>query len=264
MITVAPHKVLKLSSFGLSDIGLVRQKNEDVWAQLPENCFFVIADGMGGHRAGEIAARESVNALCHLIKKQAKSDKKRSLANLRDYLQHAIQLINGHVFKLSKSNEELKGMGTTICCLQFHPNGVILGHVGDSRIYRMRNGKLEQLTRDHSLLRELLDSGLLDTQQANDFLYKNIITKAIGTEATIEPSVYMMDIAAEDVFMMCTDGLSDLLSHEDIENIMNKSANIEDSVTKLIQTAKVRGGHDNITVLMVKVEESDEHKDLSR
>lgn len=263
VVYTMPYKVV---AFGISDIGLVRQNNEDVWAELPEYNFYVLADGMGGHQAGEIAAKEAVNALCHIIKKAFVSpeDSKISLEEARLIIEHAIEMVNGIVFKMGQKDRELKGMGTTLCSLLFHPKGLVYAHVGDSRIYRLRGNKMKQLTKDHSLLRELVDLGQLNEQQATDFLYKNIITKAVGTELYLEPSVHSCDVADEDIYMMCSDGLSDLLSKTEMENIVNKASTIQDAAKKLVKAAKDKGGHDNVTVVLAKVQEDHGSKDISR
>lgn len=254
----------KLSSAGISDVGLVRQNNEDVWAQLPKKKFYVIADGMGGHRAGEIAAREAVAKLIEIID----SNDEIAAASIdfdeaRNVINHAIQEANAHVFNMGRKDPELRGMGTTLCCLYFHPQGLIYAHVGDSRIYRLRNKKLNQMTKDHSLLRELLELGQLKESDAGDFHYKNIITKAIGTESHVHPSVRLVDVVEQDIYLMCSDGLTDMVKKEDIESILIQKTPIKDMAEQLVALANARGGNDNITVVIVKVQGAHEkRKDL--
>lgn len=243
----------KVSTVGLSDTGLVRQNNEDVWAQQPSIGFYVLADGMGGHQAGEVAARETTSALCKALKKKITTSKGYTLAELQDLLKRAIIYVNGIVYKMGRAKEELRGMGTTLCCLLFHKDGLVLAHVGDSRIYRLRGGKFEQLTKDHSLLRDLVEQGQLNDTQATDFLYKNIITKAIGTESKVEPSVKISTVYDGDVYLMCTDGLSDLLTTEQIGEVLKTSNSKEMAVKTLIDRANAEGGRDNITVVITKI-----------
>lgn len=256
----------KLSSAGISDIGLVRQNNEDVWAQLPKKKFYVLADGMGGHKAGEVAAREAVAKLVDIID----NDPEIASGNVdfdeaRLLINHAIQEANNHVFKLGRQDPELRGMGTTLCCLYFHPEGLVYAHVGDSRIYRLRHKKLQQMTKDHSLLREMLELGQLDEQQAGDFHYKNIITKAVGTEAHVHPSVRLVDVLDQDIYLICSDGLSDMVSKEEIESILSQKNTPKEMSEKLVALANKHGGNDNITVVIVKVQGPHEKgKDLSR
>lgn len=258
-------KNYKIHACGLSDIGLVRENNEDIWAQIPSQNTYILADGMGGHRAGEIAASEAVNAFTKQIKKLFNTpDKTLSLGEVRSEIEYAIQLANTHVYDMSCRNRELRGMGTTFCCLYFHDQGVVHGHVGDSRIYRIRKKEITQLTKDHSLLCELVDLGQLNEEDVEDFLYKNIITKAIGTEPFVEPSVHVSDVEGGDMYLMCSDGLSDLLTDQIISSTLVENLNTEEKVKKLINIAKEKGGHDNITVVLLELEEIDHGgKDLS-
>lgn len=250
-----PYKVF---SVGLSDVGLVRQNNEDVWAEQPSIGLIVLADGMGGHQAGEVAARETTAALCRVLKRKMTASKSYSLIGLQDLLKRAIMYVNGLVYKMGRTKCELRGMGTTLCCLIFHADGLVFAHVGDSRIYRMRKGQFEQLTKDHSLLRDLLDQGQLDDSQASGFLYKNIITKAIGTEAKVEPSVSSTDIQLGDSYLICSDGLSDLLTANEIAQVLNESSSKEAAAQTLIDRANDEGGRDNITVVIAKIQGSDD------
>jgi len=258
-------KPYKFSSAGLTDVGLVRANNEDVWGQIPKKHFYVIADGMGGHQAGEVAAREAVSLLCDYVTKNLdQSDDEISLEEARHLVIESIEESNAHVYKMSRTDSDLRGMGTTICCLLFHPKGLIYGHVGDSRIYRLRNKRLFQMTKDHSLMRELLDLGQLGEKHSADFQYRNIITKAVGTESTVEPSVRISPISADDLYLLCTDGLSDMLSRDEMESILNTHTTLPKLAQGLIQAAKNKGGQDNITVVLVKVQEEHGSKDLSR
>lgn len=245
----------KLVAYGLTDAGLVRQNNEDVWGSLPEHHLYVLADGMGGHQSGEVAAKEAVHILCSDLRKILDQEIIRTLDvdGIMRIIKDAIIHTNRAVFDLGLSHELLKGMGTTLCCLYFHDDFVVHAHVGDSRIYRMRHQKIEQLTQDHSLLRELIDLGRLKEHEKKDFLYKNIITKAIGTEADVQPTVNISMIHPGDVYLLCSDGLSDLLTREEIEIILNQPLTVEEKVRSLIHSAKRKGGYDNITVILIEV-----------
>lgn len=251
-----------VAAYGLSDVGLIRQNNEDVWGEIPELRLYALADGMGGHRAGEIAARKAVDTLLELVQQAHYHKRKCSLHKMRDTISHSFEQVNTAVYQLSRDDEHLKGMGTTLCSVYFHEQGVICAHVGDSRIYRLRDKKLEQLTSDHSLLRELIELGQLNDQQASEFLYRNIITKAIGTEPTVEPSVCAFDAAVGDIYLMCTDGLSDLVSHQELEAILNREKSLSKACHKMVNTAKERGGFDNITVVLMQIQ-SYEDQNLS-
>lgn len=251
----------QVSAHCVSDIGLIRQNNEDSWKMLKDAQFFVLADGMGGHQAGEIASKETVDQLCVLFEERLNSCHK-DLTHMEELLREIIQEVNASVYCMGRENMALKGMGTTLCCLLIHSQGLIYAHVGDSRIYRFRQGQLKQLTQDHSLLRELIDLGQLSEQQADEFIYKNIITKAMGTEPYVEPSVAHIDLKSGDMLLMCTDGLSDLVSLEEMQLIMSEYP--EEEITKgLVKKAKQKGGYDNITVILVKVREKKYEENLS-
>lgn len=248
---------------GISDVGEVRHNNEDVWAELPEQRFYILADGMGGHQAGEIASREAVQLFCQAIKKLF-SGQSLPLGEAKEKLTKAISYVNSHVYKLGQSTLDLRGMGTTLCVLHVHDEGVIYAHVGDSRIYRYRNGSLKLLTKDHSLLRELLDLGQIREENASDFHYKNIITRAIGTEPQVEPTVKGDTLSHQEIYLLCSDGLSDLMATHEIEVILKHATTISQAASDLVSLSKKRGGHDNVTVLLVEVSKNDVKKHLSR
>jgi len=255
----------KVAACGLSDVGLVREKNEDVWAELPDLHFYVLADGMGGHKAGEVAAEEAVSALCAFVSQSLGGKKKKSLKEVREDLEQAVIDTNAVVFEKGQSDRALRGMGTTLCSLFFHEKGGVFAHVGDSRIYQYRKKRLKQLTKDHSLLCELIDQGQLTDKEAEDFLYKNIITRAVGTEAYVEPSVDSTKVEKNDIFLMCSDGLTDLLKSKEIEGILKAAEDIQQAAKDLVIKAIDQGGHDNVTVVIVKVEKDERKgKDLSR
>ena len=207
---------------------------------------------MGGHQAGEIASRTAVDELCTLFQEKNIAAIE-EISETRQMIHQIIQEVNSIVyFKGQHGGQSVKGMGTTLCCLFFHPDGLIYGNVGDSRIYRLRNEILEQITHDHSLLQELIDLGELNAQQAGEFLYKNIITKAIGTSPYVEPVVRCSDLLSGDIFLMCSDGLTDLVSKEEIQKVLLNFSE-EEAAAEFVALAKSRGGYDNITVLVIKV-----------
>jgi protein phosphatase len=215
---MAVRNTYKVSSFGRSDVGLVRDNNEDVWESLSDHHFYILADGMGGHSAGEVAARETVDRLSQRVRNSLASQKG-CLDSSAGLINDLIQQVNYDVYQKSRTDSELRGMGTTLCCTYFHEKGVVFAHVGDSRIYRFHRNQLEQLTRDHSLVTEMIDLGELSEKSADEVQYKNIITRAIGTEPYVDVSIGISEFAENDLFLMCSDGLSDLLSSKMIENI---------------------------------------------
>jgi protein phosphatase len=258
VLYLMPYKV---SVHGLSDVGLVRSTNEDAWGQVVEELFFVLADGMGGHQAGEVAAKYAVEQTCQLFKEKiSQSDKtfEKSQAILHD----VICAVNNAIFEMGQKQLHLKGMGTTLCCVFLHPAGLIYAHAGDSRIYRLRNRQLRQLTKDDSLMQELISMGQLDAKHAHDFMYKNIITKAIGTELNLNLNVQTDTLLVGDTLLLCTDGLTDLLGIDDIQKIMIQYPE-QEIAAQLIAKAKEKGGHDNVTVIVVKVQEKNDPTYLS-
>lgn len=256
MVTrTCPYTVL---ACGRSDIGLVRENNEDVWHANHEDYFFIVADGMGGHSAGEIAANETANALSFLMKTHFRNKKgKTSLKEIGETIKKMIQEVNAMVYRMGQTERGYKGMGTTLCCVYFHSDGMIHAHVGDSRIYLLKNKKLTQLTEDHSLVAELVELGELNRRQAQECTYRNIITKAIGTEPFVTPTIAECAIEVGDQVLMCSDGLSDMVSLQEIEKILIDSPTEAVAVDRLIARANYHGGHDNVTVLLMKVTPDD-------
>ncbi len=245
----------RITAFGLTDVGSVRQRNEDVWREVAEHRLYVLADGMGGHRAGDVASREAVNALCQLLPKKlvrASADGD-SLTYIRSSLRLAMEEANRIVYMMAKSDESLRGMGTTLCCVLCWEQKLIYAHVGDSRIYRLRRGELEQLTDDHSLYQELRSKGALQRVQKDEFTYKNIITKAMGTEPIVEPSVGMDELAVGDLLLICSDGLTDMVSQDEIKMILSQPHELEKRAHNLVKAALNHGGLDNITVVLISV-----------
>lgn len=224
------HLPYVVESFGISDLGLIRGNNEDVFHEIPMHRFFVLADGMGGHNAGEIAAKEAVHhlssSICQIFSQQ-------EIEDVPLHLHQAIVKANGWVHQLSEQKKEFCGMGTTLCCLLLHQSSLIYAHVGDSRIYRFRR-TLQQLTEDHSSA-------------------KHLISRAIGTAPNVEPDISIADIAIDDIYFLCSDGLTDYVSDTELTEILTKHSCIKTASRRMIEAAKNKGGSDNITVLMIKI-----------
>lgn len=245
----------KLNSFGHSDIGLVRRNNEDVFLQLSQHNFYVLADGMGGHKAGEVAAQETVVFLCDCIDKMFKQQPDPlPLNTITHYLKSFINYSNERIYQLSQDNTAYQGMGTTLCSMLFYQKSLICAHVGDSRIYRLRGNKLTLLTHDHTLKNKLLEQGRLEQAIAQGIRYKNILTKAIGAFKTISPDILITPVEPLDIYMMCSDGLSDYLPDQEITEILAQRLSIKELTLQLINKAKSKGGCDNITVLITQAE----------
>jgi serine/threonine protein phosphatase PrpC len=224
-----------LKSCCQTDIGLVRDNNEDAFESLPNQRFFALADGMGGHKAGEVASSEAVTFMCASIEELFISlNKEFDIHHLSATLEGYIKNTNAWIHGLSKKRKAFQGMGTTLSTALFYDSHMIIGHVGDSRIYLYRQGHLTQLTKDHSIGRHTL-------------------TQAIGTSLSISPQIEVVQVKPGDVYLMCSDGLPDLLNDEEIQKRINPH-DIRASTDHLIDGAKAAGGYDNITVVLLKVE----------
>ncbi len=239
------HSIFHIESYSSSDVGLVRSTNEDVVKTLDKLHFYILADGMGGHNAGEVAAEKACEYMCHLIESMPlESLTSKDTAMLGDKIVDLMHQTNLWVHHLSKQNSDLSGMGTTLCTLLFFKGSMISSHVGDSRIYRLRGGKLQRLTIDHlTYHKDLVASG--EQKQK-----KRALTQAIGTNLTINPSLFISEVDSGDLFLMCSDGLSDLVKDEEIEKILCAQTSLKGSSSFLIALAKSRGGHDNISLLL--------------
>lgn len=236
---------LTWESYGITDIGLSRSNNEDVWTALPEKQFFLLADGMGGHKAGEVASTLTMQSMCasiHSLQKNGNSEK------VCQFLRNAVAKANATVFKESCEHAEYSGMGTTLTCFILNHDQLIYAHVGDSRLYRYRD-KLELLTEDHSL-RQAFYSG--EGGPPTLFL-RNVITRAIGTQSSVQPVIGVILLRPNDVYMLCSDGLSDYVDQEIIARELSSELPLEEIGKKLVNAALESGGNDNITLLLVRI-----------
>jgi len=235
-----------VESFAITDIGNMRKKNEDVFRILKDCNFFSIADGMGGHKAGDIAAKEASDHLCYLFSRTI--HKKAQVDQIIRHIRLAIKEANFRVYNLSLSNQDLSGMGTTLCLLHINTSA-IFAHIGDSRIYHLHKGNLIQLTKDHSLINKLKDQN----RDFDEKIHKNIITKALGTHLIVEPSIDQAEFDNGDIFLLCTDGLSDYISDIQLKKILKSDSSLENLCENLIKEAKKNGSCDNITALAIKI-----------
>jgi len=244
--------VLSCTTFGISDIGLVRKNNEDIWAELPENQFYVLADGMGGHLAGEVASKEAAFHFCDAIDRYFRSPTPPTVSSAKRYLGETFISANSWVRSLGKDHPDLHGMGTTLCCLLILHNTAIIGHVGDSRVYLFRNG-ICRLTKDHSLEEERLSKQIPSKSPQS---CKHLLTRAIGISSLIEPELLAIPCESGDIYLLCSDGLHDVLTDQEIETIFRRSPSIKEMAYSLVEAAKKKGSRDNITALVIKAEDS--------
>lgn len=242
-----------IESYGISDIGLVRSNNEDVWTILSEQHCFILADGMGGHQAGEVAAQEAVSYLSQQVKTLFSTKTQLQMHHLEDAIQRILLKTNTHVYSLSLQDKALQGMGTTLCMTLVIDATIIYAHIGDSRIYRVRRQRIDRLTQDHSLRDEMLAKGELSPEMIINFPYKNVITRAIGTHAQVIPEIQASRVLPGDIYFLCSDGLTDSLSDAEILSIILESPNIKEAADSLVREAKLMGGNDNITIIIFKI-----------
>lgn len=231
--------------FARTDIGLCRASNQDsLLVQDGKYGLFGVADGMGGHNAGDVASQTAVRMLGRVLA-GAKPDE--------TLLRAAIEEVNALIFEEQKKDVSLSGMGTTLTVLWEDEDRVLLGHVGDSRAYLMRGGKLSQISRDHSLVGEMLREGLITREQAKTHPYRNVITRAVGTAEEVEADLLSLDKKAGDRFLLCSDGLTEYADEAALQSVLENTSG-EEAVETLMRLALQGGGQDNITVLLAEVE----------
>jgi PPM family protein phosphatase len=252
----------KLRCVGLTDTGKVREHNEDTIAVDPDIGLLVLADGMGGYNAGEVASGIAVKTIVNLVKEQVEredlnvQDREAGLSRPTIILRDAIHRANKIIYQTARTQPQCEGMGTTVVAALFFDNRITIAHVGDSRLYRQRAGadKLEQVTMDHSLLQELVDRGFYSAEEAQRAANKNYVTRALGVEPNVEVEIQEVPVAKGEVFILCSDGLSDMVEDEDIHLTINTfSANLDTVAKQLIQLANDNGGRDNVSVVMAHV-----------
>lgn len=247
------NKSTKLEIFGLTDEGLVRDHNEDFISWIPEKGLVILADGMGGHNAGEVASELAVKSICDVLEEVLSPEIKDACdIDFREVVNEAVVYANDEINKHATNHPECVGMGTTIVMALFHDNNVILASVGDSRIYRFRKGELMQVTTDHSLVQEMIDNGYMSEEEAINSTNRNLITRALGIADVVEVDVIEESIEENDIYLLCSDGLSDLVVDEDIFSILVKSHDdLRKACQNLVDLANDHGGRDNVSVILV-------------
>ncbi|MGM9977593.1 MAG: Stp1/IreP family PP2C-type Ser/Thr phosphatase [Clostridium sp.] len=230
----------------LTDVGKSRSLNEDFASYIEKDDYgiYVVADGMGGHNAGEVASRMASVGIVEYVYNHFDDVDKNKL------LRRAVKKVNTDIFNNSKESERLNGMGTTITACMTFEDKIQIANVGDSSCFGIKNNYIVKLTKDHSLVQELLDAGSISEQQASKHPKKNIITRAVGTSSHVDVDIFQMDKDEFDIYMLCTDGLTNELSKKEILEIIHKSSDLDEACNKLVELAKYRGGKDNITVLL--------------
>ncbi len=248
---------------GHSDPGLVRENNEDTFLILPEYGLFAVADGMGGHNSGEVASAMAMETLSKEAGKLPRLRdkvpwwrrifKRRQNFNPVQFLHETLTQANEEIFEAAQASPENKGMGTTVAIILKSGDAIVTAHVGDSRIYRLRENNLTQLTQDHSLATELVRQGVLSPEEALYSVPKNILTRALGVREDVSEEIIYHSLEPGDLFLIGSDGLTNMVEDEDIARIMaRKNSSIQKKVEDLIAAANEAGGEDNVTVVLVK------------
>ena len=251
-----------LQTASLTDPGRVRDHNEDCIESRPEIGLYVLADGMGGYNAGEVASGMATSLISdglqevwelREVERLGRDDAKALSEKL---IKEQVARANTAIFTTSQNNPECAGMGTTLVVCHFFDNFLTVAHIGDSRLYRLRGETMEQVTRDHSLLQEQLDSGLITPDEARLSQNKNLVTRALGIDPTVEAEVHVYETQPDDVYLLCSDGLSDMVEDDEIRLTLHTlKTNLNLTAQQLIQAANDHGGRDNISAVLIRIAE---------
>jgi len=244
---------------GRTDVGSVRDHNEDAISCDESLGLAILADGMGGHRGGEMASAITVSTVLELVTDKLKNISAGETDDDTGYsaesiaIHEAVTQANTNVHDSSEANAQYRGMGTTVVVALFYDNRFTVAHVGDSRLYRLRDGQLEQLTRDHSLMQELIDRGFYTPEQARNSLNKNLVTRAIGIDSTVQIDIQEDVAMVDDIYLLCSDGVTDMIENDLIKQAMiENSDDLEKAADEIIRLANEHGGKDNISALLAK------------
>ena len=247
----------------LTDTGMVRDHNEDAIGTNQDMGLMVLADGMGGYNAGEVASGIAVQTISELAAEGANREERNDIdpntGMMRQtiVLRDAIARANKIIYQTAQSQTHCEGMGTTLVAAMFYDDRISIAHVGDSRAYRLRNEKFEQLTMDHSLLQELVDRGFYSEEEAQRSTNRNYVTRALGVEPTVEVEVQEYEVLPDDIYLLCSDGLPDMVEDEDIHlTISTFNASLDVVGQQLVQVANDNGGRDNVSVMLAQVLDS--------
>ena len=253
----------KLKFAELTNTGMVREHNEDAIGSNVDMGLMVLADGMGGYNAGEVASGIAVQTITDLAAEGATREQRHDvdphtgLMRQTIVLRDAVARANKIIFQTAQSQTHCEGMGTTLVAAMFYDNRISIAHVGDSRAYRLRDERFEQLTMDHSLLQELVDRGFYSEEEAQRSTNRNYVTRALGVEPTVEVEVQEYEVLPGDIYLLCSDGLPDMVEDEDIHlTISTFNASLDVVGEQLVQLANEHGGRDNVSVMLAHVLDS--------
>jgi protein phosphatase len=251
---------MKIKYHALSDVGRKRKGNEDSFFVNPDHNLFVVADGMGGHAAGEIASKVAVDAINEFVVLTSGDADITWPFGLDDSISYdgnrlktAIRFANRKVLEATREKSEYEGMATTVAAVLVDDKNANLGHVGDSRVYLVRGGKVEQLTSDHSWVNEQIQSGVISADQARSHPLRNVVTRALGGKPDLQVDMQVHKIQPGDILLLCSDGLTTMIPDEEIGKVITDAGgDVEKAVAALVAAANARGGEDNITVLLIR------------
>jgi len=241
--------LVHFTAAAVSDRGRKRSSNEDAYAYSVEHGVYLVCDGMGGAAAGEIASSLAVDEVMHSLTARD------PIAPLREVAERAISLANQAIYSRAQRNPNFKGMGTTLVSLLTEDRRVLIFNIGDSRGYRMRNRRLEQVTLDHSLVEEQVRIGRMTPAEARRSQYRNVITRALGTQCQVTPDIFELEAEPGDLFLLCSDGLTRELSDPIIESLLSIDLPLDQLCARLVGAANKAGGHDNVTCLLIRAGE---------
>lgn len=239
---------LRIRCIGKSDVGLKRSNNEDAFVSRPDLGFCSVADGMGGAAAGEVASRVFVETVSEVFSDSGSTE------DPEERVKRAFSLANQRMLDHVAAHPKHVGMGCTAEILAVSDEDILIGHVGDSRTYRFRNGELRQLTQDHSLVQEQINQGIISETEARTHAMRNVILRAVGTKQAVELDIIKGKGIAGDIFLLCSDGLTDMVDDAAMQNALIQGGDLQNQADRLIALAKAAGGKDNITVVLAKVE----------
>ncbi len=238
---------MKVMAAGLTDVGCVRRSNEDSFGLSPELNLYIVADGMGGHAAGEVASKMAVQLIKEFFSSPEITEQTAEMK-----LARAINHANQRIHEAGGKDASLSGMGTTVVTVLARPEQVLIGFVGDSRVYLHHQNKIEQLTQDHSLVNEYVRKGLLTPEAAERHPLKHVISRALGTSPAVDVETLRRNPESGDILLLCSDGLSNKLNFEEINSILLQTKDhLEKACSALVEKAKEKGGEDNITVILI-------------
>jgi len=260
----------KTSCWARTDLGLKRELNEDSFLADSNISLYIVADGMGGHAGGNIASKMSVD----IIRKRVRAARKAGDLFSKDaidnespavlkMLEESIKEASAKIFEKSDRQPELAGMGTTVTLMLTHGKRAYVAHVGDSRLYRLRNGKLEQLTEDHSLVNEQVKAGFITSEEAQHSRFRNIITRSVGFESEVTADTMSVVMKPADIFMICSDGLTGMVEDDEIQKTIKK-ARLSQAPARLVDLANQAGGEDNVTVVVLRYGDGEHDKRASK